>query len=325
MQIVSCALALLAGVVGAGFASGREIARFFSGPGAAAAITLASLSLLFFFLRLCAKMESLGVSDARSLCAARFGSRLGAVCGGLFFLLSAVTAGAMLAACAELAALTLPIRHAYGVGMAVSLALGLLLARKSVRGLAVSGAALCALMPVLLLRLYVLPAGEACFYPAMSPDLPVHALGNGLSYAALNAAMLLGTLPMLLKLSRKTRRRAVLLFCLLFLALLSLGSAVLSRHAALALSHPMPFLALSRSLNGGYALIALCLYAAALSTLVAMFVSMLGMLPLPRPASDACMAALALLFARMGFASLVQSAYPVLGAVCAGLFLLLCA
>ena len=62
MQIVSCALALLAGVVGAGFASGREVSRFFAGHGKAApaAVLLASGSLLFFFLRLCEKMERLG-------------------------------------------------------------------------------------------------------------------------------------------------------------------------------------------------------------------------------------------------------------------------
>ena len=99
MQIVSCALALLAGVVGAGFASGREVSRFFAGHGKAApaAVLLASGSLLFFFLRLCEKMERLGAKDAVSLCRARFGKQLGTLCAGLFFLLSAVTAGAMLA------------------------------------------------------------------------------------------------------------------------------------------------------------------------------------------------------------------------------------
>ncbi len=324
MQIVSCALALLSGVIGAGFASGREIARFFSGPFAPAAIILAALSLLFFFLRLSTKMERFGVFSVPALCAARFSSRLGAICSGLFFLLAAVTAGAMLAACAELSALTLPIRHAYGLGMGATLLLSLLLARKSVRGLAISGAALCALLPMLLLRLLALPAGEACFYPAMTPDLPVRALTDGVSYAALNAAMLLGMLPMLLSLHKAQRRRAVSLFALLFLALLSLGSAVLSRHSALALSHPMPFLALSRALSGGYWLIALCLYAAAFSTLVAMLASLAGMLPCSRLTADALAAAAALLFARVGFSALVHSAYPVLGAVCAGLLLLLC-
>ena len=269
-------------------------------------------------------MERLGARDAVSLCRARFGSRLGAVCAGLFFLLSAVTAGAMLAACAEISALTVPLRHAYGLGMAGSLLLGLFLARRRSRGLAVSGAALIALLPVLLVRLYFLPAGEACFYPAMAPDLPMRAAADGVSYAALNAALLLGAAPMLLPLEKSERKRSVLLFCLLFSALLALGCAVCAKHAPVALSHPMPFLALSRNLGGGYMLIALCLYAAALSTLAAMIVGMRGMLPLPAAAADIFVCALCVLFARMGFASLVQSAYPVLGAVCAVLLLLLC-
>lgn len=325
MQIVSCALALFAGVIGAGFASGREVARFFAGHGKAApaAIVLAGGSLLFFFLRLSTKMERLGAADAVSLCRARFGRRLGALCAGLFFLLSAVTAGAMLAACAELCALVLPVRHAYGLGMGATLLLPLLLAAKKARGLAAAGAALAALFPLLLARLYGIPGGEACFYPAMTPDLPVRALADGVSYAALNAALLLGTTPMLLALQKPMRKRAVLLFTLCFLALLSLACAVCMKHRQLALSHPMPFLALSMQL-GAYIPFALCMYAAALSTLCALEAGMLAMLPVRKTPAAVFVLILCLLFARLGFASLIQSAYPVLGAVCAGLLLLLC-
>lgn len=325
MQIVSCALALLAGVVGAGFASGREVSRFFAGHGKAApaAVLLASGSLLFFFLRLCEKMERLGAKDAVSLCRARFGKQLGTLCAGLFFLLSAVTAGAMLAACAELCALVLPLRHAYGIGMGAALFLSLLLTPKKTRGLAAAGAALCALLPVLLMRLYCIHGGEACFYPAMAPDLPVRALADGVSYAALNAALLLGTAPMLLSLQKPMRTRAVLLFSLCFSLLLCLACAVCMKHRQIALSHPMPFLALSMQL-GAYLPFALCMYAAAFSTLLALESGMRSMLPLKTAPALFVVCAVCLFFARMGFASLIQSAYPVLGAVCAGLLLLLC-
>ena len=308
MQIVSCALALLAGVVGAGFASGREVSRFFAGHGKAApaAVLLASGSLLFFFLRLCEKMERLGAKDAVSLCRARFGKQLGTLCAGLFFLLSAVTAGAMLAACAELCALVLPLRHAYGIGMGAALFLSLLLTPKKTRGLAAAGAALCALLPVLLMRLYC-----------------IHALADGVSYAALNAALLLGTAPMLLSLQKPMRTRAVLLFSLCFSLLLCLACAVCMKHRQIALSHPMPFLALSMQL-GAYLPFALCMYAAAFSTLLALESGMRSMLPLKTAPALFVVCAVCLFFARMGFASLIQSAYPVLGAVCAGLLLLLC-
>lgn len=54
MDILCCALALLGGVIGAGFASGREIVRFFAAHGAmgfiAVAFALAALLALFALL-----------------------------------------------------------------------------------------------------------------------------------------------------------------------------------------------------------------------------------------------------------------------------------
>lgn len=326
MQSAVCALTFLAGIVGAGFASGREIVRFFSshGAAAAAAVVCAAGALPFFFLRLLSRMDREKADGVFSLCRARFGAQTGMLCGALFFLLSAVTAGAMLAACAELCALVFPIRHAYGVGLGASLFLALLLARRGAKGLALAGAALLCLLPLLLLRLLVLPAGEACFLPAMTPDLPIRAMTDGISYAALNAALLLGAQPVLLSLPPRTRRRGVLLFALLFAALLFLACAVCLRHAPTVELQPMPFVALSRQLGGGYLLVAGCMYAAALSTLASLCTGLIGMLPFSSPASIVVSGALVFALSQAGFGPLVQSAYPVLGAVCAGLLILLC-
>lgn len=326
MKIIFSALALVGSVIGAGFASGREVARFFSGygvSGAAAALCAAGL-LTALLLRIVSKMERAGAGTAAALCRARFGEGLGSLCAALFFMLFSVTAGAMLAACAEIAALTLPVHHAYGFGLSASLLLALLLAHRRARGLALAGGLLVLALPVLLVRLLLLPAGEACFYPAMAPDLPVRAVADGVSYAALNAALLLGTTPLLLSLDRRQRRCAAMLFGAVFLSLLLLASLVCRRHLSVALSHPMPFLMLSRRLEGGYLLFALCLYAAALSTLCAMLTGLMNLLPLSPLACCSLSGAAALLFARLGFTALVHSAYPVLGAVCAGLLILLC-
>ncbi|MBR3796472.1 MAG: hypothetical protein IKK34_10705 [Clostridia bacterium] len=320
MAIVSVALALLSGVVGAGFASGREILCFFArhGAGAGAAVVCALLSLSLLFLRLPAQLERMDCPSLSSLCRHRFGARLGALCALLFSLLFAITGGAMLAACAELSALVLNVRHAYGIGMVFSLLLGALLASRGLYALALPGAALCLLLPALLLRLLAQPMGEACFLPAMSPDMPVRAVCDGAIYGALNAAQLAGTLPLLRALGPPARRRAVLLFSALFGALLLLGVAVCRRHFAAIVHQPLPFVYLSRRLGpGGYLLVAACLYAAALSTFCAMLAG-LRMLPLPL-AALCC-----LLFAALGFGDLIASAYPVLGALCSGLLLLLC-
>lgn len=66
------------------------------------------------------------------------------------------------------------------------------------------------------------------------------------------------------------------------------------------------------------------MYAAALSTLCTMLCALARCLPLPRPTSLALGAVACLLFAMIGFGRIVQSGYPVLGALCAALMLLLC-
>ena len=52
--------------------------------------------------------------------------------------------------------------------------------------------------------------------------------------------------------------------------------------------------------------------------------ALLRLLPGPRPARALAACALCALFAALGFGRLVSAAYPVLGALCAGLLLLLC-
>ena len=322
MTAVSAALALLSGAIGAGFASGQEILCFFAAHGraAGAAIACALMALSFFFLRLPACLGAFGCPSLGALCRLRFGKRLGRLCSVLFFLLFAVTGGAMLAACAELCALVLPIRHAYAAGLVLSLLPALPLARRGLAGLALPGMALCALLPALMLRLLMLPAGEACFLPAMAPALPVQAAAYGTAYGALNAAMLAGTLPMLLALSPAQRRRTAALFSLLFGGLLLLGTAVLRRHMPAVYAEPMPFVSLSRALGkGGYLLTAACLYAASFSTLLAMLTGLSHMTGSCRLPPACC-----LLCALIGFGRIIKIAYPVLGALCAGLLFLLC-
>lgn len=328
MAAVSVALALLSGVIGAGFASGREIVRFFAlhGRMAWAAAVCALGTLYVLFLRLPAQLSRCGVRTLPQLCEARLGRRFGALCGGLFLLLAALTGGAMLCACAELGALVLPVQNAYGLTLAFTLGLAALLAARGLHGLALPGAALALLLPVLLMRLLFLPAGEACFLPAMTPDLPVRAVAGGTAYGALNAAMLAGMLPLLVPLGRATRRRAVRLFTLLFGLLLLAGVLVSLRHLPAVLCQPLPFVHLSRALGtGGYLLVALCMYVAALSTLCAMLSAIRASLPVAGAGGAALSALLCLFFALVGFGPLIDCGYPVLGALCAGLLLLLCA
>ena len=321
MTILSCALALLSGVIGAGFASGREIAFFFSSHGAYAAfaVLLSGAAMALLFVRLPAQLERTGTSSLMPLCRVRFGHRFGKLCAALFFLLFAVTGGAMLAACAELAALLLPIRHAYGLGLVISLLIAATLTRRGIHGLALPGAMLCILLPALLCRLLLMPPGEAAFAPV---GYALHAAASGLCYGALNAAMVCGALPLLLPMTKCQRRGASLLFGALFTLILSLAVCTLGRHRQLWSHQALPLVFLSRGLGkSGYILCALTLYTAALSTLCAMLA---GLAQMRSSKGVVLPALLCLCFARMGFQGLVERAYPTLGWLCAALLMLLC-
>lgn len=80
---------------------------------------------------------------------------------------------------------------------------------------------------------------------------------------------------MLLTLSARRRLACAALVVLLFGGMLTLGMLVCQRQMQSVLMQPLPFVWLSRGLGaGGYLLVALCLYAAALSTLCAMLCAM---------------------------------------------------
>jgi len=325
MESLLAALALLSGIIGAGFASGREIVRFFAihGRMAFAGAACALFTLAFLFLRLCTQLENTGCRTLSELCIIRFGLRLGRLCSALFFVLCAVTAGAMLCACGEIGSLILPIRHAYGLTLMLSLVLSMLFVRHGLNGLSIPGMLLCALLPLLFVLLLMPGKGEACFLPAMTPDLPVRAFSDAAAYGALNAAMLAGMLPALLALDAGSRKKAVALFLLLFGSILLLGIGVCRKHMTEIFMQPMPFVFLSRKLGEmGYLLLGACLYISAFSTLCAMLCGMQKLLG--HAAGMLIPIAACILFACVGFGPLVSGGYPVLGALCAGLLFVLC-
>ena len=77
----------------------------------------------------------------------------------------------MLAACAEIAALTLHIHGAYALGLIASLLLSMALCRRALAGLALPGALLCALAEDGKTKLYTATA-ETC---ALFAELPFKA------------------------------------------------------------------------------------------------------------------------------------------------------
>lgn len=285
---------ILGAVVGAGFASGREVASFFARYGA------------WGYAGAVAAVGSIALLTDTPLPAAWRGRWPEKLWRSLFALLLVATGGAMLAAAGEVSALLLPLRPAYALGMALTLLLAWWLSTHTAAGLAwVSRMLLAALLLMTVCGLTLPPLRAN----VIARQEPAAALLHGLCYGGFNAAI---AAPVLLIQPQKGRKGALLVACGMLLALLLLGVATLLRHPAL-IGEGLPFIRMMSHLGRtGYWLGGICLYLAVLSTLIACLRGLGG-----RLWALAGIGAVAL----AGFHGVVETVYPALGGACMALLL----
>lgn len=281
---------LLGAVVGAGMASGREIASFFAryGRWSWSCITLTvGVILLTADAGMPAKWEK------------RWPGRLWR---GMTTLLLIATGGGMLAGAGEIAVMVLPGKHACWSGMMAAMLLAWILVKRTASGLAWVSRGLLAVLAVLIVLGLLLPPLEDAKTEAL---LPAGLLG-ALAYGGFSAALMSPVLAMAEE-SPGHRRRSLALAGGMLALLLMLGNAVLQRHPAL-LEEPLPFVRMSAGYGmAGYALAIISLALAILSTLTASVKVLRG-----RPLALLGMAAAAM----CGFSGVVGVLYPVLGGGC---------
>ena len=315
MGMLRCVMCVLAAMVGAGFASGREIFRFFSRWGAFSwpLIGLCAVSAGFMTHRALCQPERIGTGGTRY---SRF----------FLLLLYLFVAGGMTASAGELAALTIPLIHARSMGVLCTLAGCLLFSRKPLAALQGMG---YLLMPLLML------AWALCFrVPADATQkgqvLPswqtiAGALALVVFYCAMNVTLAAGVLrEIAANCPEKQRKRLAAGVAVAFAALLCLGNGAVLPHAQALSAQPLPTVILLREFGkAGFYLSAAVLYLAVASTLIAALKSARDLLPdgcPPRLRSAVLFAATALI-ACLGFGDIVAYAYPILGA--AGLTMLM--
>ena len=287
---------LLGAAVGAGLASGREVASFFGRYG------LCGYSGIGMAVVMVALLAGAQLPSAWQ---GRWPARLWH---GLNGTLLVVTGGAMLAGAGELATQCLPGTAARLAGMAVTMGVARWLARGESRGLAWVSRCLMVGTGVLLLGAMLMSAtGVVTATPVVIPEC----LLRGAAYGGFNAALMQ---PLMVGQPKNARGRALTGAALLLGALLALGQAVLLRHPA-AMAAPMPFLHIAGSLRQAEKpltvfcqLCQLCLYLAILSTLTACLKGLQGRGRLA--VAGICAVA------AMGFTGVVEAAYPVLGGAC---------
>lgn len=298
----------LGAVIGAGFASGQEIAVFFARFGHWSPLAiLCAMAAVFLLTRRILAMEQTSFR--------RMSWRIA------FTLLAVVSGGAMAAAAGEIAALTLPFGGAKYAGMAAVLALSHLCAgrnrplfRRLCQGMT------AALVGMLCLCLMLPPQRTAHPMPLPARAAISGAALYGMSWAGFNLAL---AAPLLARRgstrSPAQKRRAAWLLTLSLGALLALGCAVLLRHP-LEMHAPLPLVRLTGRLGrGGFLLCCCAMVLAEISTLAAALEALRALLP-----SRALMAGYAAvaLTALAGFGPVVSQLYPALGVLCTVLLLL---
>ena len=304
------AWAVVGAVIGAGFASGREVAAFFSRYGALSWLAVAAAVLTIGWI-------SLGAMRSPGVPAAWRNRWPGRVWQGMFLALLSATGGAMLAGAGEIAALTLPLHGAYWMGMLVTLCLAWWLSERRLTGLIrLSRALTVCLLAVMVLGLTLPRLRGVWVEEAPGWHALPRSLLHGLCYGGFNVALASPVLDEMSRLPRAQQRRSVLQAGLILGLLLGLGNEVLLRHPAL-LGAALPYVELL-GLWGrwGMTLGALGLYLAVLTTLVT---CLRGLEALSKRRWSVC---LPIGVALLGFTGAVDGLYPLLGGGC---FLLLAA
>ena len=285
---------LVGAVVGAGLASGREIAAFFAqyGKWSYAGIFLA-VGLLIF----------LSGAELPHSWIGRMPERIWRC---MLTLMLITTGGAMISAAGEVAALVTPMRGAYRVGILITLLLAWFLACRSQAGLSVVSRLLLAVLGILLCLGFTISSMRG---------VPVIPKGNSAvflraaAYGGFNAAL---QWPLARETDSRNKGRALITSGLIILVMLLMGNGLLQRHPVL-IDEPMPFLKMLQPLGKvGYALCAASLYLAVLSTLTACIRAQRGHI-----SSLICM----MLISLVGFSGVVEAVYPLVGMCCTVLLL----
>lgn len=302
------ALTAVGAVIGAGFASGREIVSFFSQYGRMSWLGIGTAVAVIFAMA----MGCLHAPGIAGMPASWKGRWRGRVWRGMFGMLMLATGGAMLAGGGEVIALVHPGRLAWAAGTGATLLLSVMMARHGLGGSAWVSGIMAGILLLLLGIGSTLPV-----QPAMVHDAnPARSILQGACYAGFNMALASpGLAEASAGLNDREKRRCALLMTGMLAALLALGNGVMLRRGA-DQRYAMPLLQMSLHLGVlGRGLCCGGMYLAVLTTACAALRGLWLLLPQKRWARIAAVGGM-FLCAMTGFTGMVEVVYPVLGGGC---------
>jgi len=319
---LSAALSAVAAMVGAGFASGRELVVFFSGQGSMSwlGVVIASAGAGFLTGAISLLARRTGRRELPGVFEGTMNRGSGVAMRWIYTALLVLCSAAMLSTGATLGALTFPVRGAFLIGTLITLICALLLTRRG--ALPVAGLALVILMVVWYLALGAAqrPSGISAGGSAVISG------ASGMIYAAFNGAVASGIVCLSAGEGVRPARVGLYTGLLLLLMLVPANWALLRADVGIRqMVLPSVVMAQQWGVPGYYASIG-ALLLAVVTTLSAALASLREQLAAAglRPAQAmffACAAALALSMA--GLTALVGVGYPAVGFACALMLLML--
>ncbi|MEF9879680.1 MAG: hypothetical protein RR865_02720 [Clostridia bacterium] len=316
------AIACVGAVIGAGFASGREIYTFFTRYGVHSWwLILLAAGFMAFLCALCLREASntcmlhwCALYQQKPMAVAV----LARVCTTV---LTAIIGGAMISASGHMVALLWSSEWAYPTGAVCTLFLAWLMGFGSVKPLALVSGVLTSLMLLLMLLLIAREPVPTIVSLQASPSFGTLAWAavSAIGYAAMNLTI---STSVVFKCARRTKRSACrmsVLFGMLLVALLFVSNYLYLKHPELGdAAFPIVKL-LSAFGQTGFVLSVVLLYLAVLATLIAILNTLRNAVELPvhKPAVSACITlGLPLLISAIGFTEIVQSLYAPAGLCC---------
>ena len=296
---------VLGAIVGAGFASGREIMQFFSSYGSFSWVLIPLAAGLMTFLLYRAAKGKEQTLRAGKIPFLRT----------LYILLYGAVAGGMTSAAGELTALTVTLSFARLAGSFGTLMLCAWISERNIRGMAFFGKLLA---PGMIAAFFLLFPLQKEPLEAVTPSVPSLLLSMVYlaGYCGLNAFLAGGTIRKAGEtMNEQKRKKLSLLSGIAFGLLLLLGNFALLPRAGKVQRAPLPMVLLLRDYGKfGYYLSAVILYLAVSTTLIAALQGMEFWMRGKRKAAWAALAAA--LSSLMGFQEIVGKMYPILGWAC---------
>jgi uncharacterized membrane protein YkvI len=319
---LAAALSAVAAMVGAGFASGRELVVFFSGQGVPSwlGVAVACVGAGFLTGAISAFAKRTGRRELPGVFARTMGRSSGIMMQVVYTTLLILCAAAMLSTGATLGALTFSFHGSFLLGTAITLACALLLTRRG--ALSMAGLALVVLMTGWYIAL---GAGQSATDIRVGGSFGISA-ASGMIYAAFNATVAAGVVC--LNAGKDVKPTRVGLYTgLLLAAMLIPANWALLRTDVYTRQMALPSVVMAQRWGvAGYYLSICALFVAVVTTLSAALSALraqlteLGLRP-TQAVFFSCAAALALSMA--GLTTLVGVGYPAVGLMCAVMLLIL--